>query len=177
MDKKITLMFFVVFLAFLVFNYNFIMYLDSSLSEKSKEIEDLQPKVDELKRENKSLKLVVESYKSNSTYTVDISSYTASENETNSRPDQTSMMESPISGWTIAVSNDLKHLLGKRVYVEGFGVRRVNDLMNNRYNSRVDILVGTKKKAREIGVLKNKKLILLEPKLLYQEQIEKENLL
>ena len=61
-------------------------------------------------------------------------------------------MESPVPGWTIAVSRDLAGWLGKRVYIEGIGVRRVNDLMNSRYSQRIDILKPTVADAREWGV-------------------------
>jgi len=62
-------------------------------------------------------------------------------------------MERPVVGRTVAVSHDLKHLLGKTVYVEGYGVRRVNDLMARRWERRIDVLVGSKEEARQRGVV------------------------
>lgn len=52
---------------------------------------------------------------------------------------------------TIAVSPDLRSWLGTFVYVEGFGVRYVNDLTSARFKNRVDILVSTKDEASVIG--------------------------
>ena len=83
---------------------------------------------------------------------VDITAYTARKEECDETPWFTAIMEEPVPGWTVAVSHDLKYMLGKRVYIKGFGVRRVNDLMNSRYTKRVDILVPTVALARKIGV-------------------------
>ena len=121
--------------------------------------------------ENFLLKQMLEGYRINSHYIVELTAYTARKEETNNDPGNTAIMEKPISGWTIAVSQDLKHLLGKRVYIRGFGVRRVNDLMNSRYTKRVDILVSSVSEARKIGLRKNIKLVILEPELLFKENV------
>ena len=86
------------------------------------------------------------------TYYVQASAYTARPQECNDDPGNTAIMERPVPGWTIAVSRDLASWLGKRVYIEGIGVRRVNDLMNSRYSQRIDILKPTVADAREWGV-------------------------
>lgn len=52
---------------------------------------------------------------------------------------------------TIAVSHDLKHLLGRRVHIEGVGWRRVNDLMHRRWRQAIDVCVGGRSEAREFG--------------------------
>lgn len=93
---------------------------------------------------------------------VTLTAYTNSVNETNKDNKNTALMEIPKPGWSIAVSQDLSYLLGRKVYIEGIGVRYVNDLMNKRYIKRADILVPTKKMARNFGVKKNRKLILID---------------
>ena len=80
-----------------------------------------------------------------------VTAYTASKDETDDTPYETALMEKPVSGWTCAVSHDLMRFLGDKVYIEGIGVRRVNDLMNERFEKRVDVFVGTKEQARGIG--------------------------
>jgi 3D (Asp-Asp-Asp) domain-containing protein len=48
--------------------------------------------------------------------------------------------------------------LGKRVYIKGIGVRRVNDLMNGRYTKRIDILMDNLKEAKSFN---NRKVQLI----------------
>ena len=82
--------------------------------------------------------------------TLTITAYTNRPQETNKCP-KTATMELAIPGWTVAVSRDLIHWLGGRVYIEGVGVRRVNDLMNARHEKTLDLLVGTVGDAMEWG--------------------------
>lgn len=81
-----------------------------------------------------------------------ITAYTAREEETDSTPEYTALMECPIPGYTVAVSRDLMKYLGWSVYIEGYGVWRVNDLMNPRYEKRIDLCVPHVDVARSIGV-------------------------
>jgi len=67
-----------------------------------------------------------------------ITAYTNRPCETN-EDDFTATMEKPVQGKTCAVSRDLIHWLGGRIYIEGIGVRRVNDLMNKRFDATVDL--------------------------------------
>lgn len=99
--------------------------------------------------------LQAETYKTD----VVITAYTNATNETNS-DEYTALMEKPVSGWTCAVSHDLKHFLGKKVYIEGHGLRYVNDLMNRRFSNRIDLYVGKKSEAREIGKSVGKAMFL-----------------
>lgn len=65
-------------------------------------------------------------------------------------------------GETVGVSRDLKSWLGRYVYIDGFGVRRVNDLMAPHKKNQIDILVSSKKEAREkVGLKKGVSVILL----------------
>ncbi|MFO7702314.1 MAG: hypothetical protein R6V37_04910 [Psychroflexus maritimus] len=68
-----------------------------------------------------------------------VTAYSPSPEETDSTPNQTAIMETPVIGYTCAVSRDLKYLLGKRIYIEGLGVFEVNDVMHKRYEKRVDL--------------------------------------
>jgi 3D (Asp-Asp-Asp) domain-containing protein len=75
---------------------------------------------------------------------VTITAYTASARECDADPDHNAIMETPEPG-TVAVSRDLYEAgwtFGKRVYVPGHGVLRIADLMNKRYQSRIDIFMG-----------------------------------
>ena len=81
-----------------------------------------------------------------------VSAYTATKGECNDDPENTAIMEIPRPGGTVAVSRDLKYMLGKDVYIAGLGVRRVNDLMGSGYKGRMDIVMGSKEEARVWGV-------------------------
>ena len=54
-------------------------------------------------------------------------------------------------GHTIAVSRDLKHLIGKIVHVEGVGRRLVNDTMARRWKRAIDVCVTDRKTANAFG--------------------------
>lgn len=92
---------------------------------------------------------------------ITVTAYTNSVDETNSDPHNTSLMEDPVPGWTCAVSRDLSYLLGKKIYIERVGIRKVTDLMNKRFTKRVDILVPNKQHAKEFGKKKNIKIVPL----------------
>lgn len=97
----------------------------------------------------------------NNNYICTITAYTPSKDETNNNPQLTATMEKPISGGTCAVSRDLMHWLGGRIYIEGIGVRRVNDLMNKRFKKRVDLCVPTKTYAKDFGIKKHITVVFL----------------
>ena len=144
-------------------------------SEHKKEIQQLNSKMSELRIDKhkhqfevKYLQRLLFAYQISNYWEVEISAYTARPQETNWDYKNTSIMEDPIPGWTMAVSPDLFFLLGKRVYIPGYGVRYVNDLMNRRYEKTIDILVGTVHQAEEIGRHEGK-LILIEPYKVMEE--------
>jgi len=71
-----------------------------------------------------------------------------------STPDTTATMTKPVAGRTCAISSTLvrKGWLGKKIYIEGYGVYKADDRMSTRAKGdRIDICVGGKKKARAIG--------------------------
>ena len=56
------------------------------------------------------------------------------------------------AGRTVAVSRDLRRLLGRKVYIEGVGVRVVEDLMHPRHAGRLDLCLPNKRQAVDFGV-------------------------
>lgn len=140
----------------------FVFSSQKERNELTQKISDLKAKNKVMKSENQILRMVLKRYKAKHSWDVEISAYTARPQETNDDPQNTTLMQKPVPGWTIAVSQDLKFLLGKRVYIPGHGVRLVNDLMNRRYETTIDILVGNVKQANEIGRT-NGEMILIEP--------------
>jgi len=84
--------------------------------------------------------------------------YTNRVQECNQDNSHTATLEKPIAGWTCAVSRDLIHWLGGRIYIKGIGVRRVNDLMNARFKKSIDIFYGSLKDAKKFG--KQKQIII-----------------
>jgi 3D (Asp-Asp-Asp) domain-containing protein len=56
------------------------------------------------------------------------------------------------AGRTVAVSRDLRRLLGRTVAIEGFGVRVVEDLMHPRFAGRMDLCLPDKRQALDFGV-------------------------
>lgn len=90
-----------------------------------------------------------------------ITAYTPHKSETNNNPQLTATMEKPIPGGSCAVSRDLIHWLGGRIYIKGIGVRRVNDLMNARFEKRIDICVPKKEYAKKFGKKNNVVVVFL----------------
>jgi len=65
---------------------------------------------------------------------------------------------------TIAVSRDLFDqgwVFGRKVRIEGYGIYEINDLMNKRFNQRIDIFMWDEGQARQFGK-KSIKAALLE---------------
>jgi len=89
-----------------------------------------------------------------------ITAYSATVAQTDETPYKTALMQRPISGWTCAVSRDHVEWLGDRIYIEGVGVREINDLMNEQFTDRVDLFVGNKKQAMEIGKSRHKVVVI-----------------
>ena len=96
------------------------------------------------------------------TYFLTLTAYTLTKEECNKDLKNTAIMQKPIAGYTCAVSQDLLKLLGRKIYIKGFGVFYVNDLMNKRFKNSIDILVGNKKTAFNIGKQFNIEVVLIE---------------
>lgn len=113
----------------------------------------LNPAGQDTEQKNNTKKVVIiKGGEGTYSYHVDITAYSGEVRQTNSNPDKTALMESPIPGGTCAVSHDLKKYLGMRVYIVGYGVFRVNDLMNKRYKKRIDLFMASRSQAEEFGL-------------------------
>ena len=65
-----------------------------------------------------------------------------------------------VPGWTCAVSRDLAHWLGGKVWIDGVGVRLVSDLTSDHLKKRVDVLVGKSQEVESIGNAERKVVFL-----------------
>ena len=141
--------------------YAFKLELNSVVTENvniTKERDALLTEVSELKE------LITSTVTSGKlvTYDITLSHYTASADETDSRPWETATGTKPVVGKTLALSRDLfQHLRGRKVYVRGIGVFTVEDTMNARYSRHGDLLVSSKLEAKKLGVKKNVKIVVL----------------
>ena len=141
--------------------YAFKLELNSVVAENvniTKERDTLLTEVSELKE------LITSTVTSGKlvTYDITLSHYTASKDETDSRPWETATGTRPVVGRTLALSRDLfQHLRGRKVYVRGIGVFTVEDTMAPRWSRRGDLLVSSKSEAKKLGVKKNVKIVVL----------------
>jgi 3D (Asp-Asp-Asp) domain-containing protein len=118
----------------------------------------------ELKREELKVKKMLEAITPD---IVTLTTYKASESETDSTPNITASgfkITNPKKHKIIAVSRDLKkkYKFGQKVRIVGAGkydgTYRVHDVMNKRYRNRIDILVGHKDKQTKLKKIKVYKL-------------------
>lgn len=91
--------------------------------------------------------------------TMTVTAFTLSHKETGGRTQKTALMTKPIPGWSVAVSRDKIGMLGRKVYIDGIGVRRIDSLTSKKLKNTVDVLVGNKKEARKMG--KSKRLVVI----------------
>lgn len=89
-----------------------------------------------------------------------VTAFTLSAKETGGRTRHTSIMTKPVPGWTMAISRDKMKYLGKKAYIDGFGVGRIESVMRKGVKNTVDVLVGSKAQAKKIGRSKRKVVIL-----------------
>lgn len=104
---------------------------------------------------SKNITIIIKGGEGTYSHQVDITAYSGEKRQTNNNPSKTALMETPIPGGTCAVSQDLKKYLGMRVYISGFGVFRVNDLMNRKFTNRLDLFMASRKKAEDFGKKEN----------------------
>jgi 3D (Asp-Asp-Asp) domain-containing protein len=98
---------------------------------------------------------------------VTLTTYKASENETDSTPNITASgfkITNPKKHRIIAVSRDLKkkYKFGQKIRITNAGkyngTYRVHDVMNKRYRNRIDILIGHNEKQTKLKKVKIYKL-------------------
>ena len=139
--------------------------------QQSQKVESLQPYVQasqvnyayaqHYKRVAEERQLIIDKYMAERIQIVDISFYTRSVRETDDTPNQTSIITFARPFFTVAVSHDLKWMLGHYIYIYGRGVFYVEDLMNERYTKRLDILVYSTDDIPDAGVLRNREVVVL----------------
>lgn len=133
--------------------------LKEEISELINTNNSLVNEITDLTRKVESIKVIEKPV----VYTISMSFYTASSDETDSTPNRTASGTKPTVGRTIAVSPDLFPVLkGKRVVIEGFpGVYTVEDRMNDRFRMKADLLVGSKSEAFKKGVKHDIKMLVV----------------
>lgn len=68
---------------------------------------------------------------------------------------------------TVAVSRNLFYsgwVFGSRIYIEGLGIYRINDLMHPRWENRIDVFLESERLARRFGRREVKVVLLKEGK-------------
>ena len=99
---------------------------------------------------------------------VTVTAYTARVAECDIDPGNTAMMTKPVPGRTVAVSRDLFDdgwTFGRSVYIAGFGVFVIEDLMAARHTEAIDVLVGSVRDARRIGRGSRKAVLIASPEI------------
>lgn len=116
--------------------------------------------IEECRKENERLRDKLHQLRKRFSLTLTATAYSVSRDECNHDLNNTATMETPKPGLHVAVSHDLLWMLGKKVYVEGLGIRKVADLMNKRHKKCIDIMMPSKKMAKNFGKKKLKVVVL-----------------
>lgn len=135
---------------------------DKVLQNTRKKLEQMERDFERSMQRKGMLRVELEQLQAKATQQVIVTAYTACPRETNNDPGNTASMRKPRKG-IIAVSRDLFYSgwsFGKKVYIEGVGIYEIQDLMNERFEKRLDILLGTKKQAKQFGIRQTKAILL-----------------
>lgn len=160
MNKKYEYIGFILFFLSLIFLNNKIDNIQETLNEIKEVNKVYQEEINELEESNKHIKSKIDEILEPQEYILEVSAYTPSIDECNNDIANTATMVKPKPGYHVAVSQDLIWMLGHKIYIEGYGVRKVVDLMNKRYEKSMDIMVGTKSEAFKFGRKKLKVAVL-----------------
>jgi 3D (Asp-Asp-Asp) domain-containing protein len=91
-----------------------------------------------------------------------LSCYTPSHDETDSTPHTTAINKKVKVGRTAAVSPDLEFMLGKYIYIHGYGVFEVTDVTHSRYKKTIDLCLSKDKSyCEKFGVKENVNAVIL----------------
>lgn len=93
-------------------------------------------------------------------FTLTATAYCPSCGSPDGRPQPTAQGGVVRPGHTVAVSRDLKRLLGRTVFIKGLGVRVVEDLMHPRFTDRLDLCLPSREQALEFGVKRLEMVVL-----------------
>ena len=80
-------------------------------------------------------------------------------------PNRTALMKRPIPGYTLAISTELVELgwLGKKIYINGWGVGQATDRMGNSIKGKqIDICAPSLKLAKYFGIKKGIQAVILD---------------
>jgi len=79
-------------------------------------------------------------------------------------PNKTALMQKPIAGYTLAISNELFKLgwLGKKIYIDGWGVGKATDRMSHTVKGKqIDICAPSLKVAKNFGIKNDVMAVIL----------------
>lgn len=124
----------------------------------------------EQKRVIEYQEFIIDKYKESNILDVTVTAYTPRASETDSTPQFTAIMSKSHPGYTAAVSRDLINYLGRKIYIEGVGVFKLEDVMNRRYRQRIDLMFGSVKAAREFGKKQLKVVVLNQFDQVYENE-------
>jgi len=104
---------------------------------------------------------------------VTLTAYSPTVRQTDNTPRITAFNIQPVQGWTIAISWDLFKMgfnAGDKVYIyrdtqegrESLGVFQVQDLMNQRWEKRVDIFFESERDAYRFGIKEGWKIAVVD---------------
>lgn len=126
------------------------------------DISTLQKQIAILEERMDHYAIVHQEYLRAHAFKVDVTAYTLDPKETSSNPHITATMTKSMPGRTAAVSQDLvPHLLGRKIYVPGSGVWKVEDVMHPRHTGMLDLCFNSKTKALQFGV-RTRTIVILE---------------
>ena len=79
-------------------------------------------------------------------------------------PNKTALMQKPIAGYTLAISNELFELgwLGKKIYIDSWGIGKATDRMSHTVKGKqIDICAPSLKVAKNFGIKKDVMAVIL----------------
>ncbi len=134
----------------------------------------LKDQIELLEADIEYYQIVIRGFEEANTFVARVSAYTARPQETNTDPQNTSVMQKPVPGWTVAINRSFGQWKGRLIYIEHpqyGGVRYVNDYMNQRYDTNeIDILVHTPSEAFSFGI-QEAKVYLIEPYVPFDKEL------
>lgn len=165
-------------LAIIIFMSVFLVDASNTIDKQQQEIHNIRMayrvelfKVKHLEEQSNELNEIITRYEQERMLVVDVSAYTNRVRETDNTPNITATQDKVVAGYTVAVSHDLKYLLGHRVYIYGLGVFVAQDLMDDRWTDKVDIYYDKSmlKEALDFGLKKNRSLVVLNKVINYEK--------
>lgn len=141
---------------------NFVWYIHYTESNKryQYQLNKMNEQTLEQKRVIEYQEFLIDKYKEKNILNVTVTAYTPRACETDSTPQFTAIMSKSCPGYTAAVSRDLINYLGRKIYIEGVGVFKLEDVMNRRYRQRIDLMFGSVEAARKFGKKQLKVVVL-----------------